>query len=244
MKATKLQSMWIIIKSLALTAYYSAVALSICFFTKPARRRQEVDKLSRIWSDKILRIAGVSYAVFNPAQITLVPDKQYIIMSNHDSLYDIPLIFIAVPGSIRMITKKELFRVPLWGHAMKATEFIAIDRKNSAQAIKDLDKARAKMQTGIVLWIAPEGTRSRTGKLGMFKKGGFMLALQTGATIIPVGIRRSSDILPADTLNFNKGITAEIHIGTPIEASQYTLQTREQLMLAVEQEIRRATNVT
>jgi 1-acyl-sn-glycerol-3-phosphate acyltransferase len=158
-------------------------------------------------------------------------------MVNHRSHYDIPLSFVSLPGSIRMLTKKELFTIPIWGKGMKAAEFISIDRKNLEQALKDLDEARKLMQSGIVLWVAPEGSRSRTGKLGEFKKGGFMLALQTGAIIIPVGINGSETILPPESLDFFLNRKVEITIGEPIDAALYNVEQRDTLMQDVHRSI-------
>ncbi len=159
-------------------------------------------------------------------------------MSNHSSLYDIPLTLLAFAGSIRMLTKKELFRVPIWGRGLRAGEFISIDRHDREQALRDLDAARDKMSDGITLWVAPEGTRSRHGELGPFKKGGFMLALQTGATIIPLGIRGARDVLPAKSLTFCLDREAEIHVGRPIDARRSTIETGDALMAEVERQIR------
>ncbi len=138
-----------------------------------------------------------------------------------------------------MLTKKELFRVPIWGRGLTAGEFISIDRHNRRQAFRDLEEARKKMESGIILWVAPEGTRSRDGSLGAFKKGGFMLALQTGATIVPVGIRGAHDVLPARSLALRLGQEAEVHVGEPIDASVYSIEQRDHLMAAVEAQIRR-----
>jgi 1-acyl-sn-glycerol-3-phosphate acyltransferase len=158
-------------------------------------------------------------------------------MSNHSSLYDIPLIFAALPGSIRMLTKSELFRVPIWGRGLAAGEFVSIDRSDLDRAIHDLAAARDKMIDGIVLWVAPEGTRSRDGTIGSFKKGGFMVALETGAMIVPIGIRGARDVLPARTLAFELGRTAEVHVGEPIDAAAYR-GDRRRLMADVDRRIR------
>jgi len=93
------------------------------------------------------------------------------------------------------------------------------------------------MEDGIILWIAPEGTRSRTGKLNKFKKGGFMVALQTNAIIIPVGIRGSEKVLPPDTWRSRIGQHVEIHVGEPIDTSGYALEGRDALMEKVWKEI-------
>jgi 1-acyl-sn-glycerol-3-phosphate acyltransferase len=129
-----------------------------------------------------------------------------------------------------MLTKKELFKVPLWGRGMTAGEFIAIDRHDFEQAKKDLAAARAKMEDGVVLWIAPEGTRSRTGHMGSFKKGGFVMAVESGATIVPMGIQGTENVLPPKTMDLIFDQEVRIEIGSPIEASRYTLENKEDLM--------------
>ncbi len=93
------------------------------------------------------------------------------------------------------------------------------------------------MMSGIVLWIAPEGTRSRSGALGAFKKGGFMVAIQTGASIIPVGITGSEKILKPDTRDFYLGQKVRIRVGKPIEAARYTEEMKDALIAEVRSEI-------
>lgn len=238
MKANKLQSTWIMARSLATTLYWSTQALVISYTRKNTPDlRDKMNQVIHSWCKQLLRIINLSYQVHDPYHLTLDPTRHYIIMSNHTSHYDIPLILLTFPGTVRMIAKKELFKVPVWGHAMKAAEFITIDRENRMQAIKDLEEAKKKMQSGILPWIAPEGTRSRTGKLQTFKKGGFMIALETQAIIIPVNIQGTFQILPPKTWNFHTHEKAHIYIGKPIDTTQYSLKTRNQLVKDVRQEI-------
>jgi 1-acyl-sn-glycerol-3-phosphate acyltransferase len=230
-------------KTLAIVARSIAVTLAITVPTviEVARgryRREDGDRRLRWWSAELLRCVRLGCRVVNPTGVEIPAGRPVILMSNHSSLYDIPLIFTALGGSIRMLTKKELFRVPIWGRGLAAGEFISIDRKNREQAIRDLAVARDKMSSGIVLWVAPEGTRSRDGRLGEFKKGGFMLALETGATIVPIGIRGANAVLPAKTLRFELDCEAEVRIGAPIDASAYSLDRRDELMKRVETSIR------
>jgi 1-acyl-sn-glycerol-3-phosphate acyltransferase len=188
------------------------------------------DKMLRWWSSHLLDAVDVKCLFNNPYNVRIEPGKRYIIMSNHSSLYDIPIIIKTMPGSIRMLTKKELFKVPLWGKGMKAGEFIAIDRHDFEQAKRDLKAAREKMESGIVLWIAPEGTRSRTGELGEFKKGGVIMAIESGATIIPVGIVGAAEILQPKTWDFYLGKEVKVNVGKPIDASLYSLENKEELL--------------
>ena len=201
-------------------------------------RRADGDARLRWWSRRLLDLVGLRCIVVNPHDVRFEPGRPTILMSNHQSLYDIPLLFVALPGSIRMLTKKELFRVPIWGRGMRAAEFVSIDRKDREQALRDLDEARRKMDDGIVLWLAPEGTRSRDGRLGTLKKGGFILAIETAATIVPIGIRGSASVLPPGTFfGARLGRTAEVHVGKPIYAGDYSTERRDELMSEVARRI-------
>ena len=234
-KTTILQRLAIIVKSVYVTLRITFAVLFMEY--RETYDREYGDDLLRWWSSRLLKAVNATYEVLNPYNVIFKPKTPYIIMSNHSSHYDIPLVFMALPGSIRMLTKKELFKVPIWGRGMKAGEFISIDRHNITQAIEDLKKARAKMEDGVVLWIAPEGTRSRTGRLGSFKKGGFVLAIETGATIIPVGIVGSEKILPPGTWDFNLNQHVRVNIGEPIDASKYTLENKDSLINDVREQI-------
>ncbi|MGH7805091.1 MAG: lysophospholipid acyltransferase family protein [Candidatus Binatia bacterium] len=241
MLAGRLQTLLIILRSATVT-----LAITIPTVVEVYRgtyRRETGDRRLRWWSGRLLAYVRLGCRVVNPDRVEIPQGRPVMLMSNHSSLYDIPLVFQALPGSIRMLTKRELFRVPIWGRGLKAGEFVSIDRSDHAQAMRDLAAAREKMASGIVLWVAPEGTRSRDGSLGGFKKGAFMLALETGATIIPIGIRGARDVLPAKTSRFVLGHEAEVRIGRPIEASGYTVEQRRGLMADVERQIRDLANL-
>jgi 1-acyl-sn-glycerol-3-phosphate acyltransferase len=236
MRAGRLATLWIILRSIALTL---AITIPTVIEVYRGTYRREVgDRRLRWWSARLLRAIRLRCRVVNPHGVEIPLGRPVILMSNHSSLYDVPLIFHALPGSIRMLTKKELFRVPIWGRGLTAGEFVSIDRTDREQAFRDLAAARAKMESGIVLWVAPEGTRSRDGRLGSFKKGGFVLAIETGATIVPLGIRGARDVLPAKTLRFELGREAEVRIGRPIDAAAFDLSRRDELMALVERELR------
>jgi 1-acyl-sn-glycerol-3-phosphate acyltransferase len=235
MRAGWLRTIAIIVRSIAVTLAITVPTVVEVY--RGTYRRDVGDVRLRWWSERLLAFIGLRCRVVNPDGVVIPQDEPVILMSNHSSLYDIPLIFQALPGSIRMLTKKELFRVPVWGRGLEAGEFISIDRTDLNQAIHDLARARDKMASGIVLWVAPEGTRSRDGNLGGFKKGGFMLALETRAKIVPLGIRGARDVLPAKSLRFELGREAEVRVGRPIDASVYVGRRRE-LMAEVERQIR------
>ncbi|HLB58414.1 MAG TPA: lysophospholipid acyltransferase family protein [Gammaproteobacteria bacterium] len=194
--------------------------------------RDEINKLAYEWGARVFYLAKAEFKIVDPYQITFQSDRNYIIMSNHLSLFDIPTIFRTFSDklNLRMMGKAELFKVPVWGWAMKKTDFISVDRGNRKAATESLRLAKIKMDGGIALWIAPEGTRSRTGELLPFKKGGFMLAKQTDAIIVPVGIRGTNNVIPPDTLNLSFNKTVEVYIGKPVDTREYPLTERDRLI--------------
>lgn len=150
-----LETVWIYIYSWLSTIYYSLCAYFVAFSVKnKAQRRAKSNAIIQAWSAGLLRVIRLDYKIHNPFQFEA--GKQYIVMCNHTSLYDIPLSFKAVEGTMRMVAKKELARTPFMGRAMKATEFIFLDRKNREQAVKDLAAVQQKMQDGLIIWICPK----------------------------------------------------------------------------------------
>jgi len=147
------------------------------------------------------------------------PNETFVVMSNHQSHYDIPVLFHAVPGTVRMVAKIELFRIPVWGKAMEQSGFIAIDRANRQKAMSSLRAARTAIHSGVNVWIAPEGTRSLTGELLPFKKGGFLLAADTEVRILPVGIAGTKDVLPADGWRTRLRQNVGVAVGEPINVA-------------------------
>lgn len=140
-----------------------------------------------------------------------------VVMSNHTSLLDIPALMGAVPGSLRMVLKQELTRVPVWGPALVASGFVPVARGTKERAIAQLSEAEKMISRGVHIWIAPEGTRSRDGALGAFKKGGFHLARSLGAPIIPAWIEGAAAIVPPHRFDASYDGTVVVRFGKPIE---------------------------
>ena len=238
---TLLQSSRIILLSLLSMGNLSVSAIARGLFGKV--NRTWVDVTMRKWSKHILDIFKIGCTVHNPYHVAPQEGQPTIIMCNHSSLLDIPISYAAFPNaSIRMLAKKELFRIPLFGRAMKQTEFPSVDRKNRHQAIKDLATVANLLESGIVMWIAPEGTRSADNHVGPFKKGGFITAIQAKATIIPIGIRGAYEAIPARSLHITLGTKTEVHVGKPIDAAQFTLENKEALIHEVREAIKTLSN--
>ena len=220
---------------IALIQYSLLVAIGSVFIKN---KRTYASRMIHFWARRMLNILEVQYKIINPVGFEFSPNRPYIIMSNHLSHFDIPLIYVTFPREIiGMIAKKELFRMPFFGQSMRLGGSVSIDRENRYQAIKDLDFAKKNMLEGVRLWIAPEGTRSRTGKMGEFKKGGFKIALDTKAIIMPITIIGSGRILPPKTFDVNVGEKVEIYIGKPIDTAHYERKDLQKLMVDTASEI-------
>jgi len=203
-------------KSLALSLrnIYETLAISVPTVLDALRGRitkaRSDERLAR-WSLNIVRNAHIDIHV--EGRENLRPGETYLVMSNHQSLYDIPVLFQVVGPNVRMIAKKELFHVPVFGKALAAGGFIAIDRRDRRAAIRSLEIARDLLASGTHVWIAPEGTRSRSGALLPFKKGAFYLALEAGLPILPLTLQGTRDALPAKGLRSSPGarVIAKLH---------------------------------
>ena len=236
-KASTLRTLWIIVMSLLYTAYTCGRSVLRGLFGTSSRIW--VDETLQLWVKRVLKLVDVKCRVVNPYNVMPIPGQPTIVMCNHSSLYDIPLSLVAFPrNSLRMLAKKEIAKIPLMAKGMIAAEFPFVDRKNRHQAIKDLEFVQKLLESGIVMWIAPEGTRSKNGQLQAFKKGAFITAIKANAVIIPIGIRGAFDILPAKSHHVNLHQNAEVHIGKPIDASKFTLDKKESLIEEVHASIK------
>lgn len=149
----------------------------------------------------------------------------YIIVSNHASMYDIPVLMTAFP-KMRIMFKKELSYVPIWGWAMRWGDHIMVDRKKGTEAMKSLDRAAKAITTGGQVLLFAEGTRTRDGKLLPFKRGAFSLAAKSGVPILPVTINGSFSILPKGSFDIRPSVI-DVVIGDPISTQGIDSREKE-----------------
>jgi len=187
-------------------------------------------KLARLWSRIVLGVPGVKLEVAQRGPLD--PRRPYIVMANHASMIDIWAVLLAVPVPFRFIAKKQLGAIPLFGWAMRAGRFIFIDRQNAASARRSIEEAARRIKSGQSVVIFPEGTRTRDGRLNAFKKGGFHLALDSGAAIVPVAIHGSRALMPRGSALIRSG-TVRVDIGEPIETAGLRPADREALAARV-----------
>jgi 1-acyl-sn-glycerol-3-phosphate acyltransferase len=178
-------------------------------------QRTAVDERARWFGRRVIELLDVQLTASGADNVP--GGRAYVYMSNHQSHLDIPMLYATLPSpTIRMLGKKELFEIPLWGRGLRAAEFIEVDRSNHVAAMRSIEDAARLVRDGVSIYLAPEGTRSRDGRIGTLKKGGFHLAAGTGAPIVPVAIRGTIDILPRGGKVMQSGRNVAVTIGAPI----------------------------
>ncbi len=171
-------------------------------------------------------LAGIRLVV--RGQEKLPENPHFVYMMNHSSNLDVPAVFLILPGEVRALGKKELFKLPVLATAMKMGGFIPIDRSNRERAVRSMWFAARVAREGASFLLAPEGTRSRTGKLLPFKKGGFYLAIDSEVPILPITVRGAFELMPPGTFAIRPG-TIEIFFGDPVPTAGLNHKDRQRL---------------
>ncbi|MGC9325717.1 MAG: lysophospholipid acyltransferase family protein [Desulfomonilia bacterium] len=190
--------------------------------------------ISRIWAFLMLKVTCVRPVIRNREKIQ--KGRSYIIISNHQSEYDILSLVTTLGIQFRWIIKQELKNVPLFGYALYASRNVFIDRSNPSKAIQSIHEGMDRLPPGVSVMFFAEGTRSPDGRIQPFKKGGFMMAVEKGFPILPVTVNGSRKILPKKSLVFTPG-TIEVVVGDPVETTGYTKETLQELMDRVRETI-------
>lgn len=196
------------------------IKIIISSWRSSVNHREFINQITHQGAVNILKVAKVHYHI-EYAKSLAMENNAYIFMSNHQSLFDIPLIFATILGTIRPVTKSELFNIPIFGKALHAGECIPVTRHDPLTRAKFLTIAKEKLASGVSVWIFPEGTRSFGQALLPFKSGGFHLARETLAKIVPVGILNTAAVMPKTSLSLSRHQTIAIRVGEPIDVSSY-----------------------
>lgn len=192
--------------------------------------------LMRSWCRFILIVAGVKVKVENLHYAT--QNLPAIILGNHQSLFDVAVLTSILPVPVRYLAKKELFRIPLFGGGMKAVGIIPVDRQNRLQAIESINRTEEIIRKNKLAIVAfPEGTRSPDGIIRPFKKGLFILAINTGIPIVPFSISGTRFIMKKGQLKIKPGI-AKVVFHPPVLTRNLTLDDKEKLIEEVYNVIR------
>jgi 1-acyl-sn-glycerol-3-phosphate acyltransferase len=183
--------------------------------------------LSKIWAYIMLAVSFVRTEIKNRNRIH--PKTSYIIISNHQSLYDILALVTTLGIQYRWFIKKEVLKIPLFGYGLYASRNIFIDRSNTVRAIESINKGIERLPKGVSLMVFAEGTRSPDGRIHEFKKGGFVTAVRRKIPILPVTVNGSRRILPKGSLAFKPG-KIQVVIGDPIDTGGYTTESVDKLI--------------
>lgn len=217
-----------------LVLLFTLVLAFTCILTAIFSRRAGATFIMRLWGKMVLWLYGVKLNISGEEHLR--PDEPAIYMSNHASMIDIPVLIAALPLHLRFIYKKTLSYIPIVGQAMLLMAMIPIDRGNREKAIKSLRKAGVLIKKGIDLLIFPEGTRTRTGELLPFKKGGFLLAIQEKIDIVPISLSHSQALAGRNSVLAQSG-TIEVVVHERIDVSDYKRAERSILVDRVRQKI-------
>jgi len=187
--------------------------------------------MGRIWARLV---CGTNLTRVSVHGLEHIRDGQaYVIMSNHQSFFDVWAFYSRFPLPFRWVLKEELRRMPFLGPSCARMGCVFVDRKDRAKSIQRLRDARPLFEQGISLMIFPEGTRSADGHLQHFKKGGFHVALDAGLPILPVTIIGSRRLLPARSLRPLPGGHIRIQVHPPVETEGYSRERMGELVEAV-----------
>ena len=209
-----LRSAWILGVGGLLTLWYAGRVLLLSLSRNPGVLCRSCDSLARRWSRALLKLAGVSVQVEGVENLTL--DGAFIIIANHESWFDVWALAGCLPIDARFAAKKELERIPVFGRAWRACGHISIDRAHRASAIGSMTRAGLQIkERRLNMVFFAEGTRCPDGTLHAFKKGPFVIAIEGGVPIVPVGLVGSRAIMPKGSFRIRRGVIV-VRVGEPI----------------------------
>jgi 1-acyl-sn-glycerol-3-phosphate acyltransferase len=193
-------------------------------------RGNSVFLVARLWSNALLKASCLRVRVSHEA--ALEPQASYVFLANHQSLFDIPVLLGTVPAQVRMMAKRSLFRIPIFGWSLAAGGFIPIDRGDRSKARQSFASALARIKNGTSILLFPEGTRAMTDVLLPFERGGFLIAMKTGLPIVPVGIRGTRGVQHRGNWAIRPR-PIEVRYGTPIDVAAYGIRRKKELIAEV-----------
>lgn len=196
------------------------------------RTGSSVHSIGRLWARIILFLSGVTIDVKGLENI--LKDSPQLLASNHQGAFDILVLQAYLPIQFRWMAKKSLFKIPIIGWSMKWAGYISIDRAHPGSAYRSLEKAVEMLKGGISVLIFPEGTRSPTGEILPFKRGGFLLATKSRTPVVPISVKGTRGIMARGSVLIRPG-RANVVIGRPIlveglDERMLAERTREEIL--------------
>ena len=191
----------------------------------------------RHWAWTLRIITGMKLTV--EGREYLKDDQTCVFISNHQSLMDIIVLFTITSNNLRMVVKKELLYIPIFGWSLWWIRFLSIDRGKRRKALRSIDKGAEKIKKGTSVLLFAEGTRSIDGELRPFQAGSFIMAIKSQVPIIPITISGTINIVNKKSpfkVHFNKEV--KVIVSPPIDTTKYKLEDRHELKDEVESIIR------
>ena len=195
-------------------------------------------KMAKRWARLVLWLAAADVTVTGLEKIPSL-DSSYIVVMNHQSQMDIPVLQYSLPNQLRYIGKIELKKIPIFGSALIRAGHFLIDREDHQKAMEGLKGVGEKLkERGVSVVFAPEGTRSGDGRLLPFKKGAFVMAVETGIPILPVTIDGTRNSLAKGSLWVKKA-EVKVTIHEPVLTESMTYENRDELLEKVRRIMKR-----
>lgn len=200
---------------LAVLTVFTAV-FTIC--TVPWRNAEFVHKVQQFWSRSFFWLMFLPVSVDGEEHIQ--KGQSYVFVANHQSMFDVWLVYGWLPVIFKWLMKAELRKVPFVGIGCKAAGHIFVDRRNAKASMESLKEVEKQLSNGVCTVIFPEGTRSLNGEVGRFKRGAFQIAIDLGLPVIPLSLDGCFEVLPKGK-PFVHHHPVHMHIGEPIDLKQY-----------------------
>lgn len=201
---------------LVVLTVFTAVFTVCTVFWKNA---EFVHKVQQFWSRSFFWLMFLPVSV--DGQEHIVPGQSYVFVANHQSMFDVWLVYGWLPVIFKWLMKAELRKVPFVGTGCKAAGHIFIDRRSTKAAMESLKEVEKQLVNGVCTVIFPEGTRSLNGEVGRFKRGAFQIAWDLGLPIIPLSLDGCYEVLPKGK-PFVYRAPVHMHIGEPIDLKQFS----------------------
>lgn len=200
---------------LAVLTVFTAI-FTVC--TVHWKNAEFVHKEQQFWSRSFFWLMFLSVSVDGTEHIK--PGQSYVFVANHQSMFDVWLVYGWLPVIFKWLMKAELRKVPFVGIGCKAAGHIFVDRRNAKAALESLQEVERQLVNGVCTVIFPEGTRSLNGEVGRFKRGAFQIAMDLGLPVIPLSLDGCFEVLPKGKPFLNRH-PVHMHIGEAIDLKQF-----------------------